>query len=156
MPGVSGRSGRRPKPTELKKLGGNAGKRALNKSEPAFTPITGVEPPEWLDEIASTMWKLSAKELCAQRILCATDLHNLELFCIAYSNFRSAQEHVAAHGIVITGATGGPVKNPALTAVNEAGRQMATFGGMLGLDPGSRQRLTGGNVKNSDNPFKNL
>lgn len=156
MPGVSGRSGRRPKPTELKKLGGNAGKRALNKNEPAFTPITGVDPPEWLDEIASTMWQLAAKELCAQRVLCATDLHNLELFCIAYSNFRAAQKVVTTGGIVVTGATGGPIKNPALTVVNEAGRQMATFGGMLGLDPGSRQRLAGPQKNNSDNPFKNL
>lgn len=156
MPGVPGRSGRRPKPTELKKLGGNAGKRALNKNEPTFTPITGAEPPEWLDDVAATMWRLSSKELCGQGVLCATDLHNLELFCVAYSNFRKAQEHVVAHGLVIPGASGGPIKNPALTVINETGRQMATFGGMLGLDPGSRQRLVGGNKKNSDNPFKNL
>lgn len=47
MAGTAGRSGRRPKPTARKALAGNPGKRALNKDEPVFTPIKGVEPPEW-------------------------------------------------------------------------------------------------------------
>ena len=46
MAGTAGRSGRRPKPTARKALAGNPGKRALNKDEPVFTPIKGVEPPE--------------------------------------------------------------------------------------------------------------
>jgi len=102
------------------------------------------------------MWRMVAKELCAQAVLCATDLHNLEMFCIAYANSRDAQDHIQQNGIVMTGSMGGPVKNPALTVLNEAMRQMASFGGMLGLDPSSRQRLIGGNKKQSDNPFKNL
>ncbi|HGE4753005.1 TPA: putative phage tail protein [Escherichia coli] len=44
MAGTAGRSGRRPKPTARKALAGNPGKRALNKDEPVFTPIKGVEP----------------------------------------------------------------------------------------------------------------
>lgn len=50
MAGTAGRSGRRPKPTARKALAGNPGKRALNKDEPVFTPIKGVEPPEWFAE----------------------------------------------------------------------------------------------------------
>ncbi|EKG5508239.1 phage terminase small subunit P27 family, partial [Salmonella enterica] len=52
MAGTAGRSGRRPKPTARKALAGNPGKRALNKDEPVFTPIKGVEPPEWFAEEA--------------------------------------------------------------------------------------------------------
>lgn len=34
---------------------------------------------------------------------------------------------------------------------------MATYGGMLGLDPSSRQRLTGGDKKKQNgNPFEGL
>lgn len=156
MAGAPGRSGRRAKPTARKELAGNPGKRALNKDEPAFTPIKGASPPEWFDEYASTMWVLAAKELCAQQVLCATDLHNLEMFCVAYSTARNSQEHVAKHGVVMIGATGGPVKNPALTALNEAMKQLASFGGMLGLDPSSRARLVGAGKKTSKNPFTNL
>lgn len=156
MAGATGRSGRRAKPVARKLLAGNPGKRALNKAEPSFTPITGAEPPEWLNENAATMWRMVAKELCSQEVLCATDLHNLEMFCIAYANSRDAQDHIKTNGIVMAGSMGGPIKNPALTVLNEAMRQMASFGGMLGLDPSSRQRLVGTKKNQSENPFKNL
>lgn len=52
-------------------------KRALNKDEPVFTPIKGVEPPEWFAEedlpLATIMWQLTTKELCGQGLLCVTD-----------------------------------------------------------------------------------
>lgn len=51
------------------------------------------------------------------------------------------------------GATGGPIKNPALIALNEADKQLIAFGSLLGLDPASRQRLIGGNKKPCNNPF---
>lgn len=77
MAGTAGRSGRRPKPTARKALAGNPGKRALNKDEPVFTPIKGVEPPEWFAEedlpLATIMWQLTTKELCGQGLLCVTD-----------------------------------------------------------------------------------
>ena len=82
MAGTAGRSGRRPKPTARKALAGNPGKRALNKDEPVFTPIKGVEPPEWFAEenlpLATIMWQLTTKELCGQGLLCVTDLAVLE------------------------------------------------------------------------------
>ncbi|WJY13616.1 phage terminase small subunit P27 family [Pectobacteriaceae bacterium CE90] len=156
MAGVAGRSGRPPKPTNRKVLAGNPGKRRLNKTEPSFTPISGVEPPSWFDDIAKTMWSMVSRELCAQQILCTTDLHNLEMFCLAYSNARAAQLHIEKNGIVMVGSMGGPIKNPSLTVLNEAMRQMATFGGILGLDPASRQRLIGPSTGKSDNPFANL
>lgn len=49
MAGTAGRSGRRPKPTARKALAGNPGKRALNKDEPVFTPIKGVEPTAYVE-----------------------------------------------------------------------------------------------------------
>ncbi|MGL6149294.1 MAG: phage terminase small subunit P27 family, partial [Plesiomonas sp.] len=89
-------------------------------------------------------------------VICLTDLHNLEAFCLAYQTMRTAQAHVAVHGVVVAGSQGGPIKNPALTAMNEAMRQMATFGGMLGLDPGSRQRVIGSVGKKEKNKFASL
>ena len=94
MAGTAGRSGRRPKPTARKALAGNPGKRALNKDEPVFTPIKGVEPPEWFAEedlpLATIMWQLTTKELCGQGLLCVTDLAVLERWCVAYEFWRRA------------------------------------------------------------------
>ncbi|WP_144958459.1 phage terminase small subunit P27 family [Pseudomonas oryzihabitans] len=156
MAGVAGRSGRRPKPTAQKALAGNPGKRALNKNEPDFGLVTNIEPPEWLGENATKVWQMVVPELLKAKVLALTDLHNVEAFCTAYDNWRMAQDAVREHGIVVTGAMGGPMKNPALTAANEAMRQMVTFGSMLGLDPASRSRIIGGNKQKPTNEFAAL
>ncbi|WP_433766650.1 phage terminase small subunit P27 family [Pseudomonas putida] len=152
---VAGR-GRKPKPTAKKQLAGNPGKRALNTAEPEFSKITDVDPPEWLSERAAVMWKMILPELLRENVVALTDLHNVEAFCTAYDNWRMAQESIRDNGIVVAGATGGPVKNPALTAANETMRQMVTFGSLLGLDPSSRTRLIGGNKQKETNEFAQL
>ncbi|WP_165946466.1 phage terminase small subunit P27 family [Pseudomonas aeruginosa] len=81
----------------------------------------------------------------------------LALFEIPRSlKWRMAEEEVQSSGITVTSAQGSPMKNPALTAANEAMRQMVTFGSLLGLDPSSRTRLIGGNKKPEANPFAEL
>lgn len=152
---VPGR-GRKPKPTARKEAAGNPGKRALNKDEPDFGVVTGIDAPEWIIGHAKEMWDRVVPLLCKQKVLQMTDLHNVEIFCTAYGNWRDAQTEVASRGILVPGAQGGLIKNPALTAINETARQMATFGGMLGLDPASRTRLIGGGNKKPDNPYAEL
>ena len=57
-------------------------------------------------------------------------------------------------GKTITGAMGGRVKNPELTAKKEQESEMSSTGAMLGLDPSSRQRLIGlAGQKKATNPF---
>ncbi|WJJ93430.1 phage terminase small subunit P27 family [Neopusillimonas aromaticivorans] len=143
MAGAVGRSGRRPKPVERKVAAGNPGKRALNTNAPTFDAVLNIDPPEWLTGAGRDLWLHLAPLLCAQQVLQATDIQNLEFYCAAYGRFRAAEQHIAQHGIVVEGAQGGSVKNPAATIINESTRQMATFGSLLGLDPSSRQRLLG-------------
>lgn len=147
--------GRRPKPTAQKKLAGNPGKRAINHDEPQFSALTNVDVPEWIQEYkyASEYWQWYCPLLCAEQILTAVDLHNLECFCMAYQRMREAEKQVSELGIVVEGSQGGYVKNPALTAVNEAKRQISSFGALLGLDPSSRTRLTGKSKTNKGNSF---
>lgn len=156
MAGVAGRSGRRPKPVAKKQLAGNPGKRKLNKDEPDFDLVTNIECPDWMGTYGAQLWATVAPELCREKVLAATDIQNLEVYCAAYDQFRLASDEITRNGIVVPGAQGGVVKNPALTAKNEAVRQMATYGGMLGLDPSSRQRLTGATKKHDENPFSGL
>lgn len=152
---VAGR-GRKPKPTAKKQLAGNPGKRALNTAEPKFSKVTDIDPPEWLSDRAATMWKMLVPELLREHVVALTDLHNVEAFCTAYDKWRMAEESVQQFGIVVESSQGSPMKNPALTAANEAMRQMVTFGSMLGLDPASRTRIIGGNKQKSTNEFAAL
>ena len=150
MPGVKGRSGAKPKPNKTKQLSKS---RNVNNNAVEFDTIANVDPPEWLPELAAEMWKTVCPHLCKKKVLAVTDLHNLETFCIAYATWREATQHIAVNGIVVEGAAGGPIKNPACTVANETMRQMALFGGNLGLDPASRGRLIGSTSNTESNPF---
>ena len=154
MAGAAGRSGRRPKPTAKKLLAGNPGKRALNQAEPDFELVLNIDCPDWMGDNGRMLWEAVTPQLCKERILAATDIQNLEVYCSAYDQFRMAQADIAKNGVTVSGAMGGVIKNPAATALKEATAMMASYGGMLGLDPSSRQRMMGaGKKKQSDNPF---
>lgn len=148
--------GRKPKPTAKKELAGNPGKRELNHAEPDFTKVTKIDPPEWMERRAQDMWRHLVPELLKEKVLCVTDLHNVEAFCVSYDKWRMAEEAVQERGILITTESGAVIKNPALTAANEALRQIASFGAQLGLDPSSRSRIIGGAKKSDENPFEGL
>lgn len=157
MAGVPGRSGRRAKPVAKKELAGNPGKRKLNVEQPDFKLVENIDCPEWIGDYGRALWETIVPQLCTEKILAATDIQNVEVYCMAYQQFREAEDHIKTHGLVVEGATGGPIKNPSVTAKNEAIRQMATYGGMLGLDPSSRQRLTGATKPgDNQNPFASL
>ena len=148
--------GRKPKPTKQKQLAGNPGKRALNNNEPEFTKLTKVDAPAWMPELAIGMWETIVPDLLANDVLTVPDLHNVESFCMAYCRWREAEQDITDNGITIhTEKT--VIKNPAVTVVNEAKRQMVQFGSLLGLDPSSRQRLMGPKPKEGQrNPFEDL
>ncbi|WP_432473325.1 phage terminase small subunit P27 family [Amphritea sp. HPY] len=153
MAGVKGKSGAKPKPNSKKLLSGS---KHANADAVEFDLIQNVDSPCWLDELATQMWNTICPHLCQEKVLAVTDLHNLEAFCSAYSTFRAAEEEVRNDGITVTGATGGPIKNPALTAKNEALRQMSMFGSALGLDPAARGRLMGPSGGSGGNDFKDF
>ncbi|MFW8589829.1 phage terminase small subunit P27 family [Glaciecola sp. 2405UD65-10] len=147
--------GRKPKPTKQKLLAGNPGKREINHNEPNFAPLKNIAVPEWMADFenAKGMWEWLAPRLCSEEIVTEVDLVNLESYCMAYERWRMAEIEVCKLGIVVEGSQGGYVKNPALTAVNEAKRQIQSFGALLGLDPSSRTRLIGKSKTKKDNSF---
>ncbi|MBR9756416.1 MULTISPECIES: phage terminase small subunit P27 family [Cobetia] len=150
--------GRKPKPSHLKAVQGNAGKRAINHDEPEGDALDEVPPaPDWLCEIGRDAWDKLAPWLVGSKILTRSDLHQLEAYCDAYATWRQAVVEIQQCGLVLESpATGAPIKNPALTAKNEAARQMTTFGSALGLDPSSRARLAVPGSKDAANPFAEL
>ncbi|SDO29469.1 phage terminase, small subunit, putative, P27 family [Halomonas shengliensis] len=156
MAGTS-KSGRKPKPTHLKAVQGNAGKRKVNEDEPQGEELTEAPaPPEWMDPIGQAAWRELAPWLVKVKILTGSDLHVLETYCEAYATWRAAVEEVARTGLTVETAMGGISKNPALTAKNEAHRQMTVSGSALGLTPADRARLAVPGAKDAENPFKNL
>ena len=147
MGGIAAVAGRGRKPKPIKK-----------SNTPDFGKVIDIAPPDYFCdlEFASMMWRSIVPELLKNEVIRITDMHNVEGFCVAYDNYRQCQKDIAENGVTVMGGNGNLAKNPALTAINEAMRQMAMFGAMLGLDPSSRQRLTGGGKKEKTNSFASV
>ena len=148
--------GRKPKPSHLKALQGNAGKRAVNHDEPKGDELEELPPPpDWLAPIAIQMWEKIGPWLVSSKILTGSDIANLEAYCAAYARWRKAEEDIDKNGIVVMGLNS-EIKNPACTVANEALKQMASFGSAIGLDPPSRARLAVPGENGAENPFMAL
>lgn len=119
-----------------------------------FEGIIDIEVPTYMVKMshAAVIWESIIPELLKRKSITITDMHNVEMFCIAYHNFRTAQEDIVLNGITVATAMGFS-KNPAATVLNEASKQIAQFGSMLGLDPASRTRLMGGVKPKKENQF---
>lgn len=145
-------AGRKPKPTSIKLLNGNPGKRPLNKNEPQFsgTPTC----PEHLDSIAKIEWERISNELISVGLLTAVDRAALAAYCVAWSRWVSAEENVQKFGAVIKSPKSGfPIQNPYVGIANTALGLMHRFMIEFGLTPSSRSRInaaTEGHSKAAD------
>ena len=146
--------GAKKKPNKLKELSGS--RNHIPDALEFDTLLIEVMTPKHLTGLADEMWRTMCPQLCKQKVLAVTDLHNLEAFCQAYKRWRVAELEIEDKGIVVFGATGGPMKNPACTVANESLNQMDRFGSNLGLDPASRGRLTGAGSEKPRNPFNDI
>lgn len=94
-----GRRGPPPKPTALKVIAGNPGKKPLNQREPK--PQQGTPHcPAWLSPEARKVWKRLVPQLRAMRVLTVVDADALAAYCHTYVRWRDAEEFLSNHGMV--------------------------------------------------------
>lgn len=93
-------SGRRPKPSKLKELEGNAGKRPPNLDEPKPPPGEPEMPPS-LGILAQEYWKSLVPDLMNVGLLSKIDGKALAACCHAYQRWVEAQQEVTKHGILL-------------------------------------------------------
>ena len=123
-------AGRKPKPTAVKKLEGNPGKRKLNTKEPV--PAKGMPAcPDWLMPEAKKEWERLAKLMNQRGVLTEVDMAAFAAYCQSYARWREAQEHITSGG-----STFETDKGYQLQAASE-----------FGLTPSSRSRIVAGNGK---------
>jgi P27 family predicted phage terminase small subunit len=132
--------GRKPRPTHLKILEGNPGKRPLGE-EPQPSPDIP-ECPAHLDDEARAEWDRITPELRNCRLLTIVDRAALAAYCQAWSRWVKAEGIVRTSGEVLKSKTTGAVyQNPYLAIANRAMKQMKEFLTEFGLTPPSRVRL---------------
>src|SRR5712671_6086133 len=109
--------GRRPKPTRIKVLTGNPGKRPLNTAEPI--PDAAIpECPIQLGPVAKAEWDRLVKELAPLRILTHLDRAALASYCGAYGMWAEATEAVQKFGTMVKSPTGLPIQSPYVSIAN--------------------------------------
>ena len=133
--------GRKPKPTLLKLLDGNPGKRPLNDREPV--PPDGVpDCPDFLDDTAREEWFRTAQVLKEMQLLSRADRSALAAYCVAYSRWVQAEAQVKKHGMIVKSPDKGfPMKSPFLSIADQTMEEMRKFMVEFGLTPSSRSRI---------------
>ena len=133
--------GRKPKPTVLKILEGNPGRRPLNKREP-HAPAEVPECPEFLDDEARAEWFRMAAVLQGMGVLTPADRAALAAYCVAYSRWVTAEQQVKRLGTIVKSPLKNfPMKSPYLTVADQALETMRKFMVEFGLTPSSRGRI---------------
>lgn len=149
--------GRKPKPTALKLLEGNPGKRPLNEHEP-IPPKGKVRCPSWLEEEAKKEWRRLAPSLEAMGVLTTADLTAFAGYCQAYARWKEAEEFISQHGSIFQTPSGYVQQVPQISIAQQNLKIMQSFCSEFGLTPATRSRIIadGGKAGSADDPMEAL
>ena len=134
--------GRKPKPTALKLIEGNPGKRPINGHEPkpsAARPTC----PSHLSPTAKAEWKRLAGGLHRIGLLTQADRTALAAYCQAYGKWVEAEKRLAETPTLLKMPSGYIQLSPWVTISNKQMELMVKYMVELGLTPSSRSRMAG-------------
>ena len=132
--------GRKPKPTALKVLEGNPGKRPLNKKEPK-PENKAPRCPSWLEQEAKNEWRRMAKALEAMGVLTKVDKAAFAGYCQAYARRKEAEEFLSKHGTIFKTPSGYIQQVPQVSIAQTYLKVMKDFCSEFGLTPAARTRI---------------
>ena len=144
--------GRKPKPTKLKLLEGNPGKRLINGREPQ-PPGSRPTCPAHLSPTAKAEWKRLATDLNTIGLLTRVDRAALAAYCQAYGRWVEAEKKLAETPVLLKTPAGYVQVSPWMTIANKQLELMAKFMAELGMTPSARSRLAV-NVPNNPKPWE--
>jgi len=132
--------GRKPKPTAIKKLEGNPGKRQLNEYEP-LPPTTVLRCPNWLLPEARKEWRRLAPALIGMGVLTIADYVPFAAYCTAVARWREAEEEITRHGSIYKDEDGKIRPNPYVAIANQQLREIKSLAAEFGLTPANRTAI---------------
>ena len=143
-------SGRRPKPTALKVLQGNPGKRKLNEQEPK-PPQGDVKPPEGLSKVALIVWERLAPIALAMGTLTTADTSAFGTLCELEATRRLASAEKDRDGFspflltTMVDSAGNEHQNikphPAIQLERNTAMALRPYYEKFGLEPVGRSRI---------------
>lgn len=142
------RVGAKPKPTKIKVLEGNRGRRKLGDGEPEPQPGRPTCPPH-LSKSAKAEWKRIVPELESMGLLSKVDRSALAAYCQAYGEWQDTCELLKNKSPLIQTTGGNIIQNPLVGVAHKASELMYKFLVEFGMTPSSRTRI---NVNKLDDP----
>lgn len=133
-------SGRKPKPTALKVLEGNPGKRPLNNKEPK-PKSKAPKCPSWLESEAKKEWRRMGNQLELLGVLTEVDMSAFSGYCQAYARWKEAEEFISKHGTIVKTPSGYWQQVPQVSIAQTYLKIMMKFCEQFGLTPSSRSRI---------------
>jgi P27 family predicted phage terminase small subunit len=133
--------GRRPKPTALKILENNRGRRPLNDREPHHASIAPGLPSALKGHAgAAAEWRRIIGTLGRGHV---TDVDRAILiaYCLKYEEWQTLERQAASAKAVIVARSGYPMPNPLRAMANKALTLMLKAAVELGITPSARARI---------------
>lgn len=131
--------GRKTKPTHLKVVAGNPGRRPLNTREPKPRGKL-VDPPAWMNTDQREAWQYAIDHAPAG-LLFKLDRSILAVWVVAECIHREATEKLQASGLLVKTKNGQPMQSPFLPIVNRQAVVMLRAAEQLGFSPSARARV---------------
>lgn len=132
--------GRKPKPTHLKLIDGNPGKRPLNDAEPMPETPLG-EPPEWMSAREKQIWR-DALRSAPDGMVKDLDMSVFAAWVGHYSVWEHAKQQVTRFGTMVRTPVQNLVQqNPYLAVMNKQSQLMMKAAAELGFTPSARSRV---------------
>lgn len=151
-----GERGPAPKPTALKNLEGNPGKRSLPKDEPKPPPLSQVKPPSFLFPGAKREWKRIVPILDGLGLLSDLDVSALAGYCTAYDTWVTALGQIKKSGMLIQTPNGYFQPSPYIKISRDAQDEMMRWLKEFGMTPAARSRVSAPEQADEDDPLDNL
>lgn len=148
--------GRKPKPTHLKLVTGNPGRRNLNAKEPK-PKRSRPSPPAHLSDKALESWGYVSGLLDRMGVLAECDAMALEMLCEAYGDYLAARAELKAFGsdtYATETATGDRMyrTHPSVAQRNDADRRIRAWLAEFGMTPSARSRVKADGQEDQDDP----
>lgn len=146
--------GRKPKPTHLRIIDGNAGHRPLNPDEPK--PVGDLDgAPPWMNSAQQESWNY-AIEHAPLGLLKYLDRSVLAVWVVAEALHAEAAQKVAKYGAIVKSPQQGMwIQSPFLAVQNRQAIIMLKAAAEMGFTPSSRSRVHL-DKSHGHNPFDDL
>lgn len=131
--------------------GGRKGGKSTLPSAPAHEALVKIDPPDELrDDNALAIWQTQSRVLMDRKLLTIDHGPLLLAYCNSFSLYLEAENAISSQGLTVDTPMGGMKKNPSVNVRQDALASMVRIGSLLGLDPLSIRRMTGGGSGDKD------